>query len=93
MPDVQLRFASNVVPVPEDEATELARRLEAWPDGRAAANELRTHRRFADEAQKTLALSVINAWMDEVEASTISDGMKDVRYELMRDLHLPPFDT
>jgi len=66
---------------------------ESRADGRAAVDELRTHRRFADEAQKTLALSVINAWMDEVNASTISDGMKDVRYELMRDLRLPPFDT
>jgi hypothetical protein len=92
MADVLLRFASNSVPVPEDEATELARRLEAEPQGRGAADELRTHRRFADEAQKGLALSVINAWFHEVDASTLSDGMKDVRYELMRDLRLPPFE-
>ena len=93
MADVLLRFASNSVPVPEDQATELARRLEAWADGRAAADELRTHLRFANEAQKTLALSVINAWIYEVDASTLNDGMNDVRYELMRDLHLAPFDT
>lgn len=92
MADVLLRFASNNVPVPEDEATELARRLAAWPNGRAAADELRAHRRFADEMQKGLALSVINAWMHEVGAQTLSEGMKDVRYELWRDLGLPPFD-
>lgn len=93
MADVQLRFTSNGIWVREDEATELARRLEAEPQGRGAADELRTHRRFADEVQKSLGLSVINAWFHEVDASTLSDGMKDVRYELMRDLRLPPFDT
>jgi hypothetical protein len=57
------------------------------------SDELRTHRRFADEAQKTLALSVINAWMHEVDDKTLSDSMKAVRYELMRDLRIPPFDS
>ena len=92
MSDVLLHFARNDVAVPEDEAAELAHRLEAESGGYAAADELRTHRRFADEAQKTLTLSVINVWMHEVDDETLSDSMKAVRYELMRDLRILPFD-
>jgi hypothetical protein len=91
-PDVELRFASNTVRVPDDEVAEFERRLAAKPNGQAAADELRAHRRFVGDDQKSLALSAVNEWMREVDNSKLSEALKDVRYELMRDLRLPPFD-
>ena len=93
MTDVEVRFASNSVSVPSDDIAELARRLEAEPNGQAAADELREDRRFANDEQKQLALEVIETWMVEVGASSLSDGIMESRYELMRDLRLPPFNT
>jgi hypothetical protein len=88
---VQLR--STDLRVPAADLEELVRRLRAEPGGNAAAEELSTKRRFADDGQKQLALSTIETWFGEVDAQNLSRGIRAMRYELMRDLRLPPFEA
>jgi hypothetical protein len=44
------------------------------------------------DGSKAIVLAAITAWLDTEGARDVP-GVMDLRYELMRDLKLPPFDT
>jgi hypothetical protein len=47
--------------------------------------------RWSDDGKRG-AVHAIDAWLLSDEATDLPDPVEDLRYELMRDLQLPPFD-
>ena len=94
MPDdpILVRTATGVVPVPAERFDALLERLERTEEGERAAAELRERHALSDENKKAVVRS-LRLWIDDVGADDMGADVNTLRYELMRDLNIAPWDT
>ena len=89
---ILVRTATAVVAVPPDRFAALLERLERTEDGEPAAAELRARHALSDDNKKVVVRS-LRLWMDDVGAVDMGADVDTLRYELMRDLNIAPWDT
>jgi hypothetical protein len=92
---VVFRTSRDEIAVPAVKATELVSWLRERADGRAAADAIENRRpagvAFTEE-QKSVVLSELDARGMMQSGFDVLGELNDLRYELMRDLRVPPFD-
>jgi hypothetical protein len=89
---ILIRTATAVTAVPADRFEALLERLERTEAGKPAADELRERKAISDEAKRVL-VRTLRMWIDELGVDDMGADLNDLRYELMRDLNIPPWDT
>ena len=76
--------------VPQAKANELVRRLGGDPTVPAILDADGRGVRLSAE-EKEVVLAALERWMQETSLSDLGEELGRLRYELMRDLELPPF--
>jgi hypothetical protein len=89
---ILVRTATVVVAVPAERFHALLERLERTEEGESAAAELRERNALSDDNKKVVVRS-LRLWIDDVGADGLGADLNTLRYELMRDLNIPPWDT
>jgi len=94
--------ATDRIPLTPDEAAQLLEhiRRDGGSNGGPAAEALSAAIQedgsvelgWTDES-KAIALSAITAWLDTEGAWDVPGSVMDIRYELMRDLKIAPYET
>jgi hypothetical protein len=84
--------ASDRVDVDEGHVAELLRRLDRSSTIPAAILEREERGVRLTGDQKAELLSALEAWGFEPHGIAAMGALADLRYELMRDLRIPPFD-
>ncbi len=94
MPDAPtlVRTATQVIAVPADRFEALLERLERTDEGKPAADELRERNALSDENKRVL-VRTLRLWTEVLGVDDMGADLNDLRYELMRDLNIPPWDT
>ena len=89
---ILVRTATVVTAVPADRFDALLERLERTEEGKSVADELRERNALSDENKKVL-VRTLRLWIDDLGVDDMGTDLNDLRYELMRDLNIPPWDT
>ena len=89
---ILLRTSTVVIAVPAERVNALRERLERTEEGKAAADELRERNALSDENKKVV-VRALRLWIDDLGVDDMGADLNDLRYELMRDLNIAPWDT
>ena len=89
---VLVRTSSAVIALPTDRFDALLERLPKTEEGRASADELRERRALSEESKKVV-VRTLRLWIDDRGVDDMGADLNDLRYELMRDLRIPPWDV
>ena len=85
------RTGSTVISVPAERMNALFGRLERTEEGKLVADELR-RRNAVSSDKKLFLLRTLEEWMADTGVSDMGGDLNLVRYEMMRDLKIQPFD-
>lgn len=87
-----LRFLTDIdaIEVPREKADELATRLRHPDAAKAIANADDRGVRFTSD-EKAAVLATLGDWTQNDGIDAVGRELADLRTELTRDLHLPPF--
>ena len=88
---ILVRTESAAIAVPTDRFHALLRRLPGTEEGQAAADELRERNALSDENKKVV-VRTLRLWVDDLGVDHMGTDLNDLRYELMRDLRIQPWD-
>ena len=89
---ILVRTSATVTAVPADRFDALLERLPKTEDGQAAADELRERKTLSDENKKVI-VRTLRLWLEDFGTDHMGSDLNDLRYELMRDLRIQPWDT
>ena len=89
---ILVRTSSVVIAVPADRFDALLERLERTEEGKPVADELRERNAVSDESKRIL-VRTLRLWIDDLGVDDMGADLNNLRYELMRDLNIPPWDT
>ena len=89
---ILVRTSTAVIDVPADRFGALLERLLSTETGKAAADEL-GERHALSEENKKVVVRTLRLWIEELGVGDMGAELNDLRYELMRDLNIPPWDT
>ncbi len=89
---IPVRTATAVIAVPAERFEALLARLERTEAGRPAADELRARDAVSDDSKRVL-VRTLRLWIDDLGVGDMGADLNDLRYELMRDLNIEPWDT
>ena len=87
-----VRTSTVVIAVPAERFEALLERLRQTEDGKTAADELSERNALSDENKKVV-VRMLRLWIDDRGVDDMGADLNDLRYELMRDLKIPPWDT
>jgi hypothetical protein len=89
---ISIRTTTAVIAVPADRFEALLERLDRTAAGKPVADELRERTAISDEAKRVL-VRTLRMWIEELGVDDMGADLNDLRYEVMRDLNIPPWDT
>lgn len=89
---ILLHTSTVVIAVPADRFAALLGRLRKTQEGAAAADELRKRNALSEENKKVV-VRTLRVWIDDLGVDDMGADLNDLRYDLMRDLNIPPWDT
>jgi hypothetical protein len=89
---ILVRTSTVVIAVPAERFEALLERLRQTEEGKTAADELSERNALSDENKKVV-VRMLRLWIDDLGVDDMGADLNDLRYELMRDLNIPPWDT